>query len=122
MASLVTPAHVSNIKPFQYSTGKTNRVWCELSPPPSWREGRRMVSISLLLSPFLLIPNRICLLFLFHFLLFHALLLYIELVLFSMLQVLMLKEILWTNMLRGRCSFTISFIAFSLWLNKALII
>ncbi|CAI8599451.1 unnamed protein product [Vicia faba] len=58
MASLVTPAHVSNIKPFQSSTGKTNRVRCKLSPPPSWREGRRMVSISLVLSPFLLNPNR----------------------------------------------------------------
>ncbi|XP_058781083.1 uncharacterized protein LOC131655207 [Vicia villosa] len=57
MASLVTPAHVSNTKPLHCSTRKANRVKCELSPP-SWREGRRMVSISLLLSPFLLTPNR----------------------------------------------------------------
>ncbi|XP_050884749.1 uncharacterized protein LOC127087870 isoform X2 [Lathyrus oleraceus] len=57
MASLVTSAHVSNIKPLRCSTRKVNRVNCELSPP-SCREGRRMVSISLVLSPFLLIPNR----------------------------------------------------------------
>ncbi|WJX35408.1 hypothetical protein P8452_23402 [Trifolium repens] len=58
MASLVTPAHVSSSKSLQCSSWKTKRVSCELSPPPSWKEGRRMVSISLVLSHFLLIPNR----------------------------------------------------------------
>ncbi|XP_004501433.1 uncharacterized protein [Cicer arietinum] len=58
MASAVTPAHVSNIKPLQCSSRKAKRcVRCEVSAP-SWREGRRTVSISLLLSHFLLIPNR----------------------------------------------------------------
>ncbi|CAK8568472.1 unnamed protein product [Lathyrus sativus] len=58
MASHVTPAHVSNIKPLLCSTQKVNHVKSELSPPPSWSEGRRMVSISLVLAPFLLNPNR----------------------------------------------------------------
>ncbi|KAJ1382284.1 hypothetical protein SESBI_44416 [Sesbania bispinosa] len=57
MASLVFPAHVSNNKPLQCSSWKAKRVRCALSPP-TWREGRRMVSLSLVLSHFLLIPNR----------------------------------------------------------------
>ncbi|XP_027355894.1 uncharacterized protein LOC113865497 isoform X2 [Abrus precatorius] len=54
MASLATPAHVSNL---HCPTWKTKRVRCALSPP-TWREGRRVVSLSLVLSHFLLIPNR----------------------------------------------------------------
>ncbi|GAU26702.1 hypothetical protein TSUD_314790 [Trifolium subterraneum] len=58
MASVVTPAHVSSRKLLQCSSWKTKRLSCELSPPPSsWKEGRRMISISLVLSHFLLIPN-----------------------------------------------------------------
>ncbi|XP_057432443.1 uncharacterized protein LOC130725210 [Lotus japonicus] len=57
MASLVTPAHVSNCKPLLCSTSKARPVRCALSPP-TWRESRRMVSISLVLSNLLLIPNR----------------------------------------------------------------
>ncbi|TKY74858.1 hypothetical protein E2542_SST03622 [Spatholobus suberectus] len=57
MASLGTPAHVSNGKALQCSGWKAKRVRCALSPPTR-REGRRTVSFSLVLSHFLLIPNR----------------------------------------------------------------
>lgn len=57
MASLGTPAHVSNKKPLHCSTSKAKLVRCAVSPP-TWREGRRTVSFSLLLSHFLLVPNR----------------------------------------------------------------
>ncbi|XP_061374945.1 uncharacterized protein LOC133317134 [Gastrolobium bilobum] len=57
MASLGTPAHVSNKKPLHCPTSKPKRVRCAVSPP-AWQEGRRVVSISLVLSHLLLIPNR----------------------------------------------------------------
>ncbi|KAG5018515.1 hypothetical protein AAZX31_06G051700 [Glycine max] len=58
MASLGTPAHVSsNKKPLHRWSWKAKRVRCAVSPP-TWREGRRTVSLSLVLSHLLLIPNR----------------------------------------------------------------
>lgn len=57
MASLGTPAHVSSNRPLQCSTRKAKRVRCAASSP-RWREGRRTVSFSLLLSHLLLIPHR----------------------------------------------------------------
>ncbi|KAI9107047.1 hypothetical protein K1719_022575 [Acacia pycnantha] len=70
MAGVGTPAHFSNKllrsstslphPLLQNSTSKPKqalRVRCALSSP-KWREGRRIVSISLALSPLLFIPNR----------------------------------------------------------------
>ncbi|WVZ20247.1 hypothetical protein V8G54_007569 [Vigna mungo] len=57
MASLGTPAHVSSNRPLQCSAWKAKRVRCAVSSP-RWREGRRTVSFSLLLSHLLLIPHR----------------------------------------------------------------
>ncbi|RZC15185.1 hypothetical protein D0Y65_008868 [Glycine soja] len=57
MASLITPAHVSNKKPLHLSSWKAKRVRCAVSPP-TWREGLRTVSLSLVISHLLLIPNR----------------------------------------------------------------
>eukprot|EP00256_Glycine_max_P069517 XP_025984112.1 uncharacterized protein LOC102666081 [Glycine max] len=56
MASLITPAHVSNKKPLHLSSWKAKRVRCAVSPP-TWREGLRTVSLSLVISHLLLIPN-----------------------------------------------------------------
>lgn len=54
-SSVVSPAHVSKYsKPLHCCSSR--KVKCELSP--SWKEGRRMVSISLVLSHFILFPNR----------------------------------------------------------------
>ncbi|KAL2346600.1 hypothetical protein Fmac_000600 [Flemingia macrophylla] len=62
MASLATPAHVSNNgnKALRCWSWKAQRVRCAVSPPTWRREGRRTVSLSLplVLSHFLLIPNR----------------------------------------------------------------
>ncbi|KAL5189902.1 hypothetical protein HKD37_04G009493 [Glycine soja] len=50
MASLITPAHVSNKKPLHLSSWKAKRVRCAVSPP-TWREGLRTVSLSLVMLP-----------------------------------------------------------------------
>ncbi|CAL0319095.1 unnamed protein product [Lupinus luteus] len=57
MATLSSPAHVSN-KPFPHSSEpKRLSVRCAVSPA-TWQESRRIVSISIALSHLLLIPNR----------------------------------------------------------------
>lgn len=67
MASLGTPAHVSsNKKPLHRWSWKAKRVRCAVSPP-TWREGLRTVSLSLVISHLLLIPNRTCLFHRFFF-------------------------------------------------------
>ncbi|XP_019417369.1 PREDICTED: uncharacterized protein LOC109328381 isoform X3 [Lupinus angustifolius] len=57
MATLSSTAHVSK-KPFPHSSeAKRLSVKCAVSPT-TWQESRRIVSISIALSHFLLIPNR----------------------------------------------------------------
>lgn len=98
MASLGTPAHVSSNRPLQCSTWKAKRVRCAVSPP-RWREGRRTVSFSLLLSHLLLIPHRT---YFFHRFThpLHILDWFHDIAIFE-LQVLMFKQVLSIIMLRG---------------------
>ncbi|XP_028227148.1 uncharacterized protein LOC114408320 [Glycine soja] len=82
MASLITPAHVSNKKPLHLSSWKAKRVRCAVSPP-TWREGLRTVSLSLVISHLLLIPNRTCL---FHRFFFRMVMLPKQILSISMLR------------------------------------
>uniref|UniRef100_A0A2P2KAZ1 Uncharacterized protein n=1 Tax=Rhizophora mucronata TaxID=61149 RepID=A0A2P2KAZ1_RHIMU len=64
--SVMAAAHFSS-RPFstktltpQLSSNNSKKrfgVWCALCTPSRWRESRRLVSISLLLSPLLLLPD-----------------------------------------------------------------